>query len=116
MSEKNNNSNCGRRDDHDQYVTERRNELDDDDNAHSEPQQQQEDKFNQSDEISHSVVYDCYIVKGTRIRHIDLPIGCDLLDSAKCEIERIRNRGKQWNKRDAVRATRASTAMQSSPQ
>lgn len=47
-------------------------------------------------------LYDYFIVKGTSIRHIDLPSDCDLLASAKCEIERIRNRRKQWTKRDIV--------------
>lgn len=45
---------------------------------------------------------DYFIVKGPRIRHIDLPTDCDLVASAKCEIERIRGRHKQWSKSDIV--------------
>lgn len=47
---------------------------------------------------------DYFVVKGTRIRHIDLPADTDLVASAKGEIERIRNRRKQWTKRDIVRS------------
>lgn len=52
-----------------------------------------------------ATVYNYFIVKGTRIRHIDLPTDCDLVDSTKVEIERIRSRRKQWSKRDIVRPT-----------
>lgn len=48
-------------------------------------------------------VYDYFIVKGSRVRHIDLPADCDMIASTKCEIERIRARRKQWTKRDIVR-------------
>lgn len=47
-------------------------------------------------------VYDYFIVKGSRVRHIDLPTDCDMIASTKCEIERIRGRRKQWTKRDIV--------------
>lgn len=49
--------------------------------------------------------FDYFVVKGTRIRHIDLPPDYDLVASAKCEIERIRSRRKQWTKRDIVRSS-----------
>lgn len=52
-----------------------------------------------------ATVYDYFVVKGTRIRHIDLPTDLDLVGSAKGEIERIRNRRKQWSKKDIVRPT-----------
>lgn len=44
-----------------------------------------------------------FLVKGSRIRHIDLPNDSDLVAGAKYEIQRLRNRSKQWNKRDIVR-------------
>lgn len=60
-------------------------------------------KANENEQISNN--FDYFVVKGTRIRHIDLPTDCDLVASAKCEIERIRNRRKQWTKRDIVRSS-----------
>lgn len=50
---------------------------------------------------------DYFIVKGSRIRHIDLPTDNDLLAGTKSEIERIRNRRKQWSKGDIVRTAHA---------
>lgn len=44
-----------------------------------------------------------FVVKGSRIRYIDLPSDHNLIESAKAEIERIRNKRKQWNKRDIIR-------------
>lgn len=52
-----------------------------------------------------ATVYNYLVVKGTRIRHIDLPSDRDLVDSTKSEIERIRSRRKQWSKRDIVPST-----------
>lgn len=52
-----------------------------------------------------SSTHDYLIVKGSRIRHIDLPTDCDLVASTKCEIQRIRDRRKQWTKRDIVART-----------
>lgn len=76
------------------------------------------DKNNQEEEVNDvrmrgasalthqcATVYNYFIVKGTRIRHIDLPTDCDLVDSTKVEIERIRSRRKQWSKKDIVRPT-----------
>lgn len=57
-----------------------------------------------NEQISRS--FDYFVVKGTRIRHIDLPTDCDLVASAKSEIERIRSRRKQWTKRDIVRSSK----------
>ena len=45
-----------------------------------------------------------FLVKGSRIRHIDVPADIDLLEQTKGEIERIRNRRKQWSKRDIIRS------------
>lgn len=45
-----------------------------------------------------------FLVKGSRIRHIDIPADIDLLAKTKEEIERIRNRRRQWNKRDIIRS------------
>lgn len=50
-----------------------------------------------------ATVYDYFLVKGTRIRHIDLPTDLDLVASTRGEIERIRNRRKQWSKKDIIR-------------
>lgn len=47
-------------------------------------------------------LYSYFIVKGSRVRHIDLPAELDLVNSARSELERIRNRRKQWSKRDIV--------------
>lgn len=59
-----------------------------------------------NNEIGQSAqVCDYFLVKGSRIRHIDLPSDCDLLENTRNEIERIRNRRKQWTKRDIVRSS-----------
>jgi small nuclear ribonucleoprotein (snRNP)-like protein len=42
------------------------------------------------------------LVKGTRIRHIEVPDKFDLIKEAKQEITRIKNRTKQWTKDDIV--------------
>ena len=43
-----------------------------------------------------------FVVKGSRVRHIDIPEGLDLMASTRLEIERIRNRRKPWTKRSAL--------------
>lgn len=43
------------------------------------------------------------IVKGSRIRHIDVPENFDVMANTKQEIERMRGRTKQWTKQDIVR-------------
>ena len=48
--------------------------------------------------------YRYLVIKGSRVRHLDVPEDCDLVQAAKHEIERIRNRHKQWSKRDIVRS------------
>lgn len=53
----------------------------------------------------HNETYDYFIVKGSRIRHIDLPTDCDHIAGTKSEIERIRNRRKQWSKKDILKAS-----------
>lgn len=58
-------------------------------------------------EDTSSALYDYFIVKGSRIRHIDLPADRDLVAGTKREIERIRSRRKQWTKRDIVRSSKA---------
>lgn len=45
---------------------------------------------------------DFLLVKGSRIRHIEVPDNFDLIEEAKREITRIRNRTKQWTKRDII--------------
>lgn len=47
--------------------------------------------------------HEYFLVKGSRIRHIDIQTDNDLIAGTKKEIERIKNRGKQWNKHDIVR-------------
>lgn len=61
--------------------------------------QQRSSSSSSSPTNSGNVMYDFFLVKGSRIRHIDLPAddGCDLLDCTRNEIERLRNRRKQWN-------------------
>lgn len=54
------------------------------------------------------ILYDYFVLRGSRIRHIDLPTDCDLIASTKCEIERIRGRRKQWTKRDIVHSSGAT--------
>lgn len=49
--------------------------------------------------------YDYLVVKGSRIRHLDLPNDSDLLQATREEILRIRNRRRQWTKRDAIRSS-----------
>lgn len=44
-----------------------------------------------------------YLVKGSRIRYIQLPSHLDMIASAREEIERLRNRRKRWTKKDIVR-------------
>lgn len=61
-----------------------------------------ESSVNSAEEGDDSTPYGYFIVKGSRVRHIDLPAGLDLVNSARCELERIRNRRKQWSKRDIV--------------
>lgn len=48
---------------------------------------------------------DYFLVKGSRIRHIDLPSDYDLVESTRNEIERLRTRRKQWTKHDIVRSS-----------
>lgn len=43
------------------------------------------------------------LVKGSRVRHVDVPADCDLLGGAKRELDRVRNKYKQWTKRDIIR-------------
>lgn len=50
-------------------------------------------------------IFDYFVVKGTRIRYIDLPNDRDMVASTKAEIERIRDRSKQWSKHDIIRPT-----------
>lgn len=62
-------------------------------------------RASKGDDLSNATtitVYDYFIVKGSRVRHIDLPTDCDMIASTKREIERIRGRRKQWTKRDIV--------------
>lgn len=54
------------------------------------------------DDTSRSVKTDFLIVKGSKIRHIEVPDNFDLIEEAKREINRIRNRRRQWTKRDIV--------------
>lgn len=46
-----------------------------------------------------------FILKGSRIRHIDLPNYLDPIAEAKQEIERMRHRTRAWTKTDIVRKT-----------
>lgn len=48
---------------------------------------------------------DYFVIKGSRIRHIDLPADYDLVAGTRREIERIRSKRKQWTKRDIVRSS-----------
>lgn len=75
-------------------------DYDDDDNEEEEDDREEKEGEDLSNTISH--VYDHFIVKGSRVRHIDLPADCDMIASAKSEIERIRARRKQWTKRDII--------------
>lgn len=56
---------------------------------------------NEGDYCSNNM-HDYFLVKGSRVRHIDLPSDCDLVACAKSEIERIRNRNRPWSKKDIV--------------
>lgn len=47
--------------------------------------------------------FDFFVVKGTRVRQVDIPEDFDVLAGTKQEIERIRNRRRQWSKRDIVK-------------
>lgn len=62
-----------------------------------------EDNDNGNDTLEETLEY--FVVKGSRVRHIDIPDDFDLIGRAKQEIERIRNRRKQWTKRDIVRSS-----------
>lgn len=68
-------------------------------------QSESEEDDEQGDENdSTGKLFDYLLVKGSRIRHIDMPVAdCDLLANTKQEIERIRNRHKQWTKHDIIR-------------
>lgn len=57
----------------------------------------------QGDGIDEQSVYDYFVVKGSRIRYIQLPDDNDLMELTKLEIERIRNKRKQWTKRDIIK-------------
>lgn len=46
---------------------------------------------------------DYLLVKGSRVRHVDVPADYDLVGGAKRELELVRNRRKQWSKRDIIR-------------
>lgn len=54
---------------------------------------------------SNGGMHDYFLVKGSRVRHIDLPSDCDLVACAKSEIERIRHRNRPWSKKDIVQTT-----------
>lgn len=47
-------------------------------------------------------IYSYFVVKGSRVRHIDLPSDLDLASATRSEITRVRNRRKHWTKRDIV--------------
>lgn len=76
-----------------------------DNNTDTEDENENED----DNDRRHGKDLEYFLVKGTRVRHIDIPADYDLLAGGKSEIERIRDRSKQWTKRDIVRPTTATT-------
>lgn len=69
----------------------------------------EQDEFDQSESNDDSSIdqtvnqyINYHLVKGSRIRFIELPNNIDLLTSTRSEIERLRNRRKQWTKRDII--------------
>lgn len=69
----------------------------------SEEEEDDDDDDEGEEEQQTNRLHDYFLVKGSRVRHIDVPTDYDLLASGRSEIERIRNRCKQWTKRDIVR-------------
>lgn len=68
-------------------------EIDDDNDKHVEDDQDHE---------STATLHEYFVVMGSRVRHIDLPTDCDPLSATKREIQRIRDRTRQWTKKDIV--------------
>jgi small nuclear ribonucleoprotein (snRNP)-like protein len=59
-----------------------------------------EDRCEDVDSVN--VKSDYMVVKGTRIRHIEVPRDFNLIEEGKREINRVRNRRKQWTKNDII--------------
>lgn len=73
-----------------------------DDNEETLSEDDQDDNDQDQDDIEPNQLLDFIVVKGTRVRHIDIPDHIDLFASTKLEIERIRNRRKQWTKKNII--------------